>query len=133
MNEFLQWLNDSPLAVLIRESIWAFPIIEAIHVLALVIVLGSIARLDLRLLGVVWRDRPVTEVAAEMLPWTWTSFVVASICGVLLYVSNPLRYLGIAYFGIKMGILLLAGINMLAFQLLVSRDIAEWDNKPVPP
>jgi hypothetical protein len=130
---FLQWLNESPLAVVIRESVWVFPIIEAIHVLALVIVLGSIARLDLRLLGFALRDRPVTEVASEMLPWTWSSFVIASVCGVLLYVSNPIRYLDISYFGIKMGLLLLAGINMLVFQTLIARNIAAWDNRPVPP
>jgi hypothetical protein len=130
---FLEWLNESPLAVTIRESVWVFPIIESIHVIALVIVLGSIARLDLRLLGFASRDRPVTEVADEMLPWTWSSFVVASICGVLLYVGNPIRYLDISYFGIKMGLLVLAGINMLVFQLLISRNIGEWDTRAIPP
>jgi len=131
--DFLQWLNDSPLAIAIRESVWVFPIIEVIHVLALVIVLGSIARLDLRLLGFVDRERPVTEIAAEMLPWTWTSFVIAAICGMLLYISKPLLYLAIPYFSIKMGLLMFAGINMLTFQKMIARNIVAWDRAPVPP
>jgi hypothetical protein len=64
------------------------------HVIAIVIVLGSITRLDMRLMGLIWRERPVTEVAAEMLPWTWTSFVIAAVFGLMLWMSKPLTYFG---------------------------------------
>ena len=63
-----QAINDSPLAEQIRGTVWVFPAIETVHVVAIVFVFGSITRLDLRLLGVVWKNRPVTEVADEMLP-----------------------------------------------------------------
>ena len=66
--DFFQWLYDTPMADAIRVSTWLFPAIETMHVLAFVFVIGSIARLDLRLMGVIWRDRPVTEVAAQILP-----------------------------------------------------------------
>jgi hypothetical protein len=129
----LEAVNDSPLAVAVRESIWLFPIIEAIHVLALVIVVGSIARLDLRLLGLASRDRPISDVSAEMLPWTWAGFVVATVCGVLLFISKPLIYLTIPYFSIKMAILVLAGLNMAAFQLVIARDAGTWASRAAAP
>src|SRR4051812_18027517 len=110
MIAFLQWLNDTPLSHAVRESVWAFPIMEVIHVLAIVLVVGSIARLDLRLLGLASRDRPITDVADEMLPWTWGSFVIAGSLGVLLFISKPLIYLSIPYFVIKMSLILAAGV-----------------------
>ena len=117
----------------VRESVWAFPIIEVIHVLALVFVVGSIARMDLRLLGLAARDRPVSDVSAEMLPWTWIGFVVATLCGLVLFAGKPLDYLAIPYFSIKMTLLLAAGANMLVFQVAIARNMAQWNRWAVPP
>jgi hypothetical protein len=129
----LQWINDQPLAENIRGSYWMFPAIETIHVIAIVLVLGSITRLDMRLMGLVWQNRPVTEVAAEMLPWTWMSFVVATVFGLLLWSSKPIEYFQIAFFDMKMLLILLAGLNMLLFQFVTFRTVAVWDRDPLPP
>ena len=129
----LQAINDLPFADGIRSSYWAFPALETIHVIAIVIVLGSISRLDMRLLGLVWQNRPVTEVSEEMLPWTWTSFVIAAIFGILLWMSKPLTYFGIAFFDVKMILILLAGINMLFFQFVTFKDVGVWDRYAIPP
>jgi hypothetical protein len=130
---FLQWINDLPLSEGIRSSFWMFPAVETIHVIAIVFVLGSITRLDLRLLGLVWRNRAVTEVSEEMLPWTWTSFVIAMIFGLLLWSSKPIEYFGIAFFDVKMILMVLAGINMVLFQFITFKDVAKWDRDPIPP
>ncbi|HXJ00503.1 MAG TPA: DUF6644 family protein [Micropepsaceae bacterium] len=129
----LQWLNDTQMAEAIRDSVWIFPALETIHVVAIVIVVGSIMRLDLRLAGLVWRNRPVTEVSDEMLPWTWISFVIATIFGLLLFASKPLTYLGIAFFDVKMILIALAGLNMLVFQHVTFKGVAVWDRAPFPP
>jgi hypothetical protein len=129
----LQWINDLPLAESIRSSFWMFPALETIHVIAIVFVLGSITRLDMRLLGLVWQTRPVTEVSEEMLPWTWTSFVIAVVFGLLLWSSKPIEYFGIAFFDVKMILIALAGVNMLLFQFIIFKDVAKWDRDPIPP
>jgi hypothetical protein len=130
----LQWIGDLPLSQSIRgDSAWMFPAIETIHVLAIVFVFGSITRLDMRLMGLVWRNRRVTDVAAEMLPWTWTSFAIAAIFGTLLWSSKPIEYFGIAFFDVKMILILLAGLNMLYFQFVTFKDVAVWDRDPIPP
>ena len=129
----LQWINDLPLSESIRGISWAFPALETIHVVAIVMVVGSITRMDMRLMGLVWRNRPVTEVAEEMLPWTWVSFVIAAVFGLLLWMSKPLTYMTIAFFDVKMLLIALAGINMLIFQYGTFKSVAQWDRDPIPP
>jgi Family of unknown function (DUF6644) len=133
LSGIFQGINDSALADNIRGTVWVFPTIETIHVVAIVPVFGSITRLDLRLLGLVWTNRPVTEVAEKMLPFTWVAFVIAGIFGLLLWSSKPLTYFGIAFFDVKMSLIVLAGINMLYFQLVTFKNVAQWDRDPVPP
>ena len=55
---FFQWCQDSALGVTIRESVWMFPIIEAVHLLALALIGGAVLIVDLRLAGLVLRSQP---------------------------------------------------------------------------
>ena len=129
----LQWLNDTSMAETIRDSVWVFPAIETVHVIAIAFVVGSIMRLDLRLAGLVWRDRPVTEVSRHMLPWTWASFVIATVFGLALFASKPFTYLQILFFDVKMLLIVLAGVNMVIFQKFIFKGVAKWDRSPFPP
>lgn len=129
----LEWIDNTAVAENIRSSLWIFPTMETIHVLAIVLVVGSIARLDLRLAGLVARDRAISEVSSEMLPWTWASFAVATIFGVALFIGTPLRYVGVAFFDVKMILILLAGLNMLVFQYVTLKGAGRWDRAPTPP
>jgi hypothetical protein len=129
----LEWLEAMPFAEAIRSTIIWFPALETIHVLAIVFVLGSIARVDLRLLGVISRDRPITRVSAEMLPYTWASFAVALITGLLLFSAHAVRYVETIYFLIKMVFILAAGLNMLYFEYVTHKSVAKWDRDPSPP
>jgi uncharacterized membrane protein len=126
IDSFLQWLQSTPPSVAIAESTWLFPTIESVHVLALTMVVGSIAMIDLRLIGASQRDRSVIELTDEILPWTWCSFVVAVCTGALLFSSNAVKYFGILPFRIKMITILLAGINMLFFHFVTYRSAPLW-------
>ena len=132
-NTALQWINDTTLAETIRDSLWLFPAMETVHVLAIVFVVGSITRLDLRLMGLIQRHRSVTELSDQMLPYTWTGFAVATVFGLLLWSSKPLTYLGMAFFDVKLVLMALAGINMLIFQFVTFRNVKQWDRASIPP
>jgi len=131
--DLLQWINDTALADSVRNSDWLFPAFETVHVVSIVIVVGAITRLDLRLAGLVWRNRPVTEVSNEMLPWTWIAFGVAVLSGLVLFASKPMQYLAMAFFDVKMVLIMLAGANMLFFQHVIFKSINRWDRDPIPP
>jgi hypothetical protein len=133
MWDLLTWIDGSPLAEEIRVSLWLFPALEIAHVAAIALVLGSLARVDLRLVGLASRNRAITEISREMLPWTWVGFVLATIFGVLLFVGQPIRYVEVAFFDAKMILILLAGLNMLAFEYLTRRGEGRWDRAPTPP
>ena len=132
-DRFLQWLESTPPAVAISESSWLFPGIESVHVLAIALVVGSITMVDLRLLDINLRERPVGELIAEVLPWTWTSFAVAVGSGALLFSSNATHYWGTAPFRAKMLLLTLAGINMLAYHTTIHRSVDLWGRRPPTP
>jgi hypothetical protein len=120
-------LEASPLGDFVASDLWAFPTIETFHVIALVTVIGTIAVVDLRLLG--WASRPcsVTELANDTLPLTWGAFVVAAITGALLFVSKAHIYVQVPWFWLKMGALLLAGVNMAVFHVFTWRSVHRWD------
>ena len=127
-----EWLESLPLSTAILESAWLFPTLETVHVMAIALVVGSIATVDLRLLGVARGDEPAWTVAAKALPWTWSFFVVAVISGGLLFSSAAVKYIGVTAFWLKMALLLLAGLNMLVFHFGAGRAIADWDRQRTP-
>jgi hypothetical protein len=133
MWDLLTWIDGTQFAETIRISLWIFPALEIAHVAAIAIVLGSIARVDLRLAGLVSRDRSISDISHEMLPWTWISFGLATLFGVLLFVGQPVRYVEIAFFDVKMLLIALAGVNMLVFEYMTRRGVGRWDREPIPP
>jgi hypothetical protein len=117
LDGFLQSLQATAVATAIREGDVLFPWIECIHVLALTLVLGCIAGVDLRLIGVASRESSIGQVTANALPLTWSAFVVAVISGGLLFASNAMTYAHNHYFQTKLVLLALAGANMAVYHL----------------
>jgi hypothetical protein len=128
LQSFCEWLENTPLGSYISGSTWAFPTIETIHVFALVIVVGTIAIVDLRLLSVASRNRSVSQLSNDVLPITWTSFCLAAVTGGLMFSSKASHYLANWPFRIKMVLLALAGLNMLYFHFLTYRTVHKWDD-----
>lgn len=133
LEPMLQQINDLPIAIAISESATLFPNLESLHVLALVLVFGTIAVVDLRLLGVRLHRSSAQRLIRELLPYTWAAFIVAVISGGLLFTSNAVQYGANTFFLVKMGLLVLAGVNMLVFHLSAHRRIAVWDELAAPP
>jgi hypothetical protein len=127
------WIENGSIGTAIRESSWLFPTIETCHVIAIVTVVGSITILDLRLLGLASRQRSVTDVMSDVLPWTWWSFVIAVISGSFLFTSKALEYYNDGPFRAKMLLMVLAGVNMGIFERLTTRGIADWDQTESTP
>jgi Family of unknown function (DUF6644) len=132
LNPLFHWLQDTAIATAIRENEILFPWIETVHVLAIVLVVGSISIVDLRLLGWASRDRPVKQVLRDVLPLTWGAFGVAAIAGGLLFSSKAVDYAHNFFFQGKMVLMALAGVNMVIFHAFSGRDVARWSNAEPP-
>lgn len=122
--DLINWLQATPLSVTIRESDWVFPTIESVHVIAFVLVIGSIGIIDLRLAGLASRNRAADELIRELLPLTWWSFAVALAAGSLLFIGKPVSYTQNFFFLGKMALIVAAGLNMAAFHLFVQKSLA---------
>ena len=133
MLEFCQWLDQSSVGMAIRQSLWLFPAIETVHLLGMAALVGTIGVLDLRLLGWVARRQPVSEMAGRLIPWAWAGFVVQAITGALLFSSEAVKIYGNPAFRLKMLLLLLAGLQAVIFQTVISRKLAAWDERPSLP
>jgi uncharacterized membrane protein len=129
----MEWLQATSLALFIHQTKWAFTTIEVIHVIAISLVIGTIAIVDLRLLGVTSNKRPFTDVSREILPWTWAAFALAALTGSLMFISQATEYFANPTFWKKMMVMAIAGINMIIFELLTVRGVQEWNLKPSPP
>jgi hypothetical protein len=110
MTPLWQWLYDLSLSNAIRNSAWAFPIIECIHIYSMVSLIGLFAAFDMRLMGFAMggkNRRPISELAKVVLRWVWIPVAVNTVTGLLMFAPNALTYSGNPAFQIKMLLILL--------------------------
>jgi len=130
--DFFIWLKETSFGSAVRESLWIYPTFEIVHLFGIVLLVGSIAMTDLRLLGLS-KQLPVTLTARHLLPWTWVGFVLVLISGVSLFSGFPTDYYVNTAFRIKLILIALAGINAALFHFRVYRHVAVWnENTPSP-
>ena len=132
MNLFCEWLATTSGSTALRESLYAYPLVESVHVLTLVLFGGMTVMLDLRLMGLALRRVPVSHVRAQF-PWIAAGFLIMITTGALLFYANPVRSFHNIFFRLKMLILVLAGLNAWLFQLTAHRRLPDWDRAPLPP
>jgi hypothetical protein len=132
VSALLEWLQSLSWAVFIHKTPWAFTTIEVVHIFAVSMVLGTIALVDLRLLGLASTKRCFAEFSRQVLPFTWVAFVVAVIAGSLLFISKASEYFANWVFWLKMLLIVLAGINMMIFEFGTVRNVLEWNLGPTP-
>lgn len=129
----LAWLEASPWAVAIKTSGYLFPLIESMHVIGLTMVFGTIAIVDLRLLGFASARRPFRKIASDVLKWTWAAFALSAVTGLLMFITNANAYYHNTFFRVKMLLLALSALNMLVFELTTAKSVQAWENDLLPP
>jgi len=133
MLEFCQWLEQTSVGTAIRQSLWLFPAIETVHLLGMAALVGTVTVLDLRLLGWVLRRDRISHLVELLIPWVWFSFGVQLVTGALLFSSEAVKIYGNPAFRLKMLLLLLAGVQAVIFQTVISRKLSAWDERRSPP
>ena len=129
---FCKWLEQTAVGASVRQSLWLFPAVETAHLLGMAALLGSIALLDLRLVGLAMRGEPVSRLLRRILPWAWAGFAVQVITGLLLFSSEASKMYVNPAFRLKMLLIALAGVHALIFQVAARGRMTAWDNGPTP-
>ena len=114
-------VESSSLGTAIKESLWLFPAIEAVHLLALALLGGALLMLDLRLLGTGLTLLPTSEVERSARPWLLTALATLVITGVLIGISEALKLYDKPAFWVKMTALLTALVFTFAIKLPQAR------------
>jgi hypothetical protein len=99
-----------PLAVAIRRSVWAYPILETVHIASFAVVFGALMLLELRVFGIA-RQIPLAPLARLTVPTVLVGFACAAVAGSLMLVSDATQVIPNPAFQIKMCLVLLAGLN----------------------
>lgn len=131
--EICQWIQYSSIGTGIRESVYVFPLIEATHVLGLAISVGTIAVVDLRLIGAALTKQPVTDVLDQLQPWTLWGFVVQFTSGAFLFWSEAARLYPSYSYRAKFVFIFLLGVNALLFHTTIYKSVDKWDRDAVTP
>lgn len=99
---FVRWCDQSAVAEAIRQSVWMFPVIEAVHLLALALLGGAVLIVDLRLLGWGLSKQPLRELARDLHPWMLAGLALMLVSGALMFVSEAFKCYESPPFRLKM-------------------------------
>ena len=131
--EFVTWLGETPGSVALHESQYMYAFIETAHVMGIMMFVGTIAMVDLRLLGLAFNDVSVSAMLKKILPWTVGGFLVMVATGLLLFYAIPVRTYHSLWFRLKAVLLIAGAVNIWHFHRRVQRDVSKWDVGVRPP
>jgi hypothetical protein len=115
-----------PFARAMRESLWMYPIVEVVHIVGFVVLVGSVLMFDLRILGLN-KQIPVRALARHLLPWSWAALILIVPTGLLMFTAHANDFLGNKAFQLKMALLMTAGLNAIAFHTGPYQTAKDWD------
>ena len=129
----LEWLASTPGSVALRESHYVFLGVLTVHVLTLFIFAGIAAVIDLRLLGVMLRRVPASQLIPRLVPWAAGGVAVMIASGLLLFYAAPTERAASVFFRLKLVLLLAAAANVVFFHRTLLRRVGDWDCDVPPP
>jgi len=121
-----------PIARFLRETWWAYPAVEVVHIVGFVVLLGAVVMFDLRVLGFS-RAISVRALARHLLPWSWAALLLVVPSGLLMFMAHASDMLANRVFPIKMGLLLLALGNAAWFLTGPYQSVKQWDTEAPAP
>ena len=124
---FFEWLSTSPWANFMNGPEWAFPVVQSLHFMGFALSIGTIAMVDLRLLGIGIRRQTACELAGDLNRWTWLGIAVMLITGPLMFSADAVNYHSNPSFQFKMICLSLA----LLFQITLHRRATRSGTPPL--
>ena len=119
-------LAATNLIAVVNDNDWVWPVAEMVHFLGMALLIGTVGLVDLRILGV-GKGLPIAKLE-KLIPWGIAGFAMNAITGFMFVAGNPvggpIEYLMNLSLQLKMLLVLIAGINLLAFYVTgIARDL----------
>ena len=120
----LDYLANTDYAAWVRES-WGWPIALTIHAFGTATVVGFMAVIGLRLLGL-FRTIPYTSLSS-FFPIIWIAIAFQFASGVTLWMSKPAQYINAGMFDVKFTLVIVGIVLTAYFQGTIKREAAAWE------
>jgi hypothetical protein len=88
---FFEWCGRTWLGTTVRDTVWAFPVIETFHLLALAVLLGTVLIINLRVFGLGTRYASASQTIGDLEPWMLVSLAVSILSGIPMFLSEPMK------------------------------------------
>ena len=124
-NMLIYDLNANPLPK--RQRRWAFPLTECFHITSFALSIGTIALVDLRLLGLAMKHQTPGQPVKDTGLWTLAGLIIVIVSGLLIFSSDPIRYLYNSGFQWKIAVLVLA----IIYNYTIHRRVALSNSSPM--
>jgi hypothetical protein len=127
----LALLLSNPIGDAMNNTEWAFPLCECFHIIAFTLSIGTIALVDLRMLGLAMKHTTSAQLLKDTRMWTMAGLTVMLISGPLIFVSDPVLYLHNQSFRFKITMLVIAMIYNYTLHAKVAKQPDSALAKPV--
>jgi hypothetical protein len=112
---FAAWIKSTSFSAFVTQSVWVWPAAETLHFIGLAMLIGVVALMDLRMLGVAKR-MPFVALH-RLVPWALAGFAICLVTGIVFIAGDPLQYVHNTVFWFKLLFIFLAGLNVIVFYL----------------
>lgn len=129
--QFLEWLQFSWLGTFVAENLYAYPVLETLHVLGMTVLVGVLGLTNLRVLG--YKPELPLVGTRDLLPLAWGGFTVNLITGLGLFASDAVYFFNSWTFRIKILLIILAGINAAILSSRIFSDAGGRADVELPP
>lgn len=126
---FCGGIQRYPIVVWFTNSLLASILIWLSHYLSLFLTIGSMAVLNLRVLGIAGRKQTMTQIANVYSKWMWIGLAVLFVSGTMMAAGDSELFCTNNVFGIKLGLIVLAAIS----GVIIQRNVRRWDQTPAVP
>jgi len=118
VSDLLAWIETSALGHAMRGSgVWAYAVVNLVHILGVATLFGSVLVIDLRLLGA-WRRIRLADLAGPTVPVATAGFIAAAMSGACLISTNATQYVGNPFLLIKFPAMALGLVNVAILRAL---------------
>lgn len=124
----LGWLENSRLAVWIRDELWGWPLALTLHALGTALVVGFVLIIGFRLFGL-FRMIPY-PVLNRLFPAVWIGLGLQVLSGFILWMAKPTQYVGDAAFVLKVLLIVLGIVLTRTLQKALERESVSLGTTP---
>ena len=100
LHDFINWIREDlgrfgeegqSWSHQLHESLFMWNIIEGTHVLTIMFFAGTIWMIDLRMMGIAFKNMPLSKLSDRVLPINMAAFAVMIVTGIIAFVGRDVR------------------------------------------